>query len=159
MTLPVSQNLYESTKSSTSSGVRTKRSYVRVSKTKRKRLIKLVEDEQLSIKEASRRLKVNYSTAKAILKEFHNKGKVSEGSDEIVEKQEYIEKGEVLLELDKNLNASSKPFKNANVIEAHINNVVEVPITFDFSFYSFLIQARYENDYTFYPYSKEYKNC
>jgi len=151
MSLSISQNLYESTKSSTSFSVRTKRSYVRVSKSKRKKLIKLVEDEQLSIKEASRRLKVNYSTAKAILKEFHKKGKISEGSDEIVEKEEYTKRGEILLELDKALNASSKPFKNDNVVEA--------PTIFDFSFYSFLIQARYKNDHTFYPYSKEDKNC
>eukprot|EP00826_Nyctotherus_ovalis_P024584 TRINITY_DN18999_c0_g1_i2.p1 TRINITY_DN18999_c0_g1~~TRINITY_DN18999_c0_g1_i2.p1 ORF type:complete len:161 (+),score=18.88 TRINITY_DN18999_c0_g1_i2:276-758(+) len=46
----------------------TKRDYRRVSATKRKELLYLIEDRKLTIKAAAERLKINYSTAKNIAK-------------------------------------------------------------------------------------------
>jgi transposase len=56
---------------------RTKRSYVPVELDKRQKLVKAVEEEGLTIKEAALNLKINYSTAKHIVKVFKKTGEVS----------------------------------------------------------------------------------
>lgn len=56
---------------------RTKRSYVPVDMDKRQQLIKAVEEEGLTIKEAAQNLKINYSTAKHIVKVYKRTGEVS----------------------------------------------------------------------------------
>jgi predicted transcriptional regulator len=56
---------------------RTKRSYIPVENNKRQRLIKAVEEEGLTIKEAAQNLKINYSTAKHIVKVYKKTGDVS----------------------------------------------------------------------------------
>ena len=56
---------------------RTKRSYIPVENNKRQRLIKAVEEEGLTIKEAAQNLKINYSTAKHIVKVSNKTGDVS----------------------------------------------------------------------------------
>lgn len=56
---------------------RTKRSYVPVDMDKRQQLIKVVEEEGLTIKEAAQNLKINYSTAKHIVKVYKRTGEVS----------------------------------------------------------------------------------
>jgi DNA-binding NarL/FixJ family response regulator len=56
---------------------RTKRSYIPVELEKRQRLIKAVEEEGLTIKEAAQNLKINYSTAKHIVKVFKRTGEVA----------------------------------------------------------------------------------
>jgi hypothetical protein len=55
---------------------RTKRSYIPVELDKRQKLIQLVEEEGLTIKEAAQNLKINYSTAKHIVKVFKRTGEV-----------------------------------------------------------------------------------
>ena len=55
---------------------RTKRSYVPVELDKRSQLIHAVEEEGLTIKEAAHNLKINYSTAKHIVKVFKRTGEV-----------------------------------------------------------------------------------
>lgn len=55
---------------------RTKRSYIPVEFEKRKKLIQAVEEEGLTIKEAAQNLKINYSTAKHIVKVFKRTGEV-----------------------------------------------------------------------------------
>ena len=47
---------------------KTKRSYNTVEANKRQRLIHMVNEDQMTIKEAASRLKINYSTAKHIIK-------------------------------------------------------------------------------------------
>jgi len=47
---------------------RTKRSYVPVEQIKRQKLINMVEKDGVTIKEAAQTLKINYSTAKHIVK-------------------------------------------------------------------------------------------
>jgi predicted transcriptional regulator len=56
---------------------RTKRSYIPVEVNKRQQLIKAVEEEGLTIKEAAQNLKINYSTAKHIVKVYKKPGDVS----------------------------------------------------------------------------------
>lgn len=101
-----------------------KRPYVRVSPTKRQLLIELVESNQLTIKASARKLKVNYSTAKAIIKEHRNKNK------EVVKN--------IQLELDNTQNVSSKAVPGINV-----DNSSGITSVFDFSAYSLLIMAKY----------------
>jgi endonuclease V-like protein UPF0215 family len=55
---------------------RTKRSYIPVEVEKRQKLIQLVEEDGLTIKEAAQNLKINYSTAKHIVKVFKRTGEV-----------------------------------------------------------------------------------
>ena len=55
---------------------RTKRSYVPVELDKREKLIKAVEDQGLTIKEAAYNLKINYSTAKHIVKVYKRTGEL-----------------------------------------------------------------------------------
>lgn len=55
---------------------RTKRSYIPVELDKRQKLIQAVEEEGLTIKEAAQNLKINYSTAKHIVKVFKRTGEV-----------------------------------------------------------------------------------
>lgn len=55
---------------------RTKRSYIPVEIDKRSKLIKAVEDEGLTIKEAAQNLKINYSTAKHIVKVYKRTGEI-----------------------------------------------------------------------------------
>lgn len=55
---------------------RTKRSYIPVELDKRQQLIKLVEEDGLTIKEAAQNLKINYSTAKHIVKVYKKTGEV-----------------------------------------------------------------------------------
>ena len=55
---------------------RTKRSYIPVEFDKRSKLIKAVEEEGLTIKEAAQNLKVNYSTAKHIVKVYKRTGEI-----------------------------------------------------------------------------------
>jgi len=55
---------------------RTKRSYVPVEFDKRQKLIQAVEEDGLTIKEAAQNLKINYSTAKHIVKVFKRTGEV-----------------------------------------------------------------------------------
>ena len=55
---------------------RTKRSYIPVEVDKRSKLIQAVEEEGLTIKEAAQNLKINYSTAKHIVKVFKRTGEV-----------------------------------------------------------------------------------
>lgn len=55
---------------------RTKRSYVPVELDKRAQLIRAVEDEGLTIKEAAQNLKINYSTAKHIVKIYKRTGEI-----------------------------------------------------------------------------------
>lgn len=55
---------------------RTKRSYVPVEFDKRSKLIKAVEEEGLTIKEAAQNLKINYSTAKHIVKVYKRTGEI-----------------------------------------------------------------------------------
>lgn len=55
---------------------RTKRSYIPVEFEKRQKLIQAVEEEGLTIKEAAQNLKINYSTAKHIVKVFKRTGEV-----------------------------------------------------------------------------------
>ena len=47
---------------------KTKRSYNTVESSKRQKLIRMVNEDQMTIKEAASRLKINYSTAKHIIK-------------------------------------------------------------------------------------------
>ena len=56
---------------------RTKRSYIPVEMEKRQQLIKAVEEEGLTIKEAAQNLKINYSTAKHIVKVYKRTGEIS----------------------------------------------------------------------------------
>jgi transposase len=56
---------------------RTKRSYVPVEQDKRRQLINLVEKEECTIKEAALKLKINYSTAKHIIKMYKRTGEIS----------------------------------------------------------------------------------
>ena len=56
---------------------RTKRSYIPVEVNKRQQLIKAVEEEGLTIKEAAQNLNINYSTAKHIVKVYKKTGDVS----------------------------------------------------------------------------------
>lgn len=56
---------------------RTKRSYIPVELEKRQRLIKAVEEEGLTIKEAAQNLKINYSTAKHIVKVYKRTGEIT----------------------------------------------------------------------------------
>ena len=56
---------------------RTKRSYIPVEIEKRQLLIKTVEEEGLTIKEAAQNLKINYSTAKHIVKVYKRTGEIS----------------------------------------------------------------------------------
>jgi predicted transcriptional regulator len=56
---------------------RTKRSYIPVEVNKRQQLIKAVDEEGLTIKEAAQNLKINYSTAKHIVKVYKKTGDVS----------------------------------------------------------------------------------
>lgn len=53
---------------------RTKRSYMPVDVDKRQKLIKAVEEEGMTIKVASHNLKINYSTAKHIVKLYKRTG-------------------------------------------------------------------------------------
>jgi hypothetical protein len=55
---------------------RTKRSYIPVELDKRHKLIKAVEEDGLTIKEAAQNLKINYSTAKHIVKVYKRTGEV-----------------------------------------------------------------------------------
>ncbi|CAI2377448.1 unnamed protein product [Moneuplotes crassus] len=55
---------------------RTKRSYVQCNLTKRQSLVQRVERDGLTIKEAAIELKINYSTAKHIIKVFRQSGEV-----------------------------------------------------------------------------------
>jgi hypothetical protein len=55
---------------------RTKRSYVPVELDQRMQLIKIIEEEGVTIKEAANALKINYSTAKHIVKLFKKTGDV-----------------------------------------------------------------------------------
>jgi hypothetical protein len=59
---------------------KTKRSYIPVDMEKRNHLVKLVEKESLTIKDAAVQLKINYSTAKHIIKTF-KKEQITEASD------------------------------------------------------------------------------
>lgn len=56
---------------------RTKRSYVPVDVDKRQKLIKAVEEDGLTIKEAAQSLKINYSTAKHIVKVYKRTGEIT----------------------------------------------------------------------------------
>ena len=53
-----------------------KKYYAHIDNKKRQLLVDLVEDQNLSIKEASDRLSINYSTAKYIYKTFKKTGSV-----------------------------------------------------------------------------------
>jgi len=53
-----------------------KRNYIQVEVDKRKDLILLLQNTQLTIKEAAKELKVNYSTAKNIVKVFRDTGRI-----------------------------------------------------------------------------------
>lgn len=55
---------------------RTKRSYIPVEIDKREKLIRAVEDQGLTIKEAAQNLKINYSTAKHIVKVYKRAGEL-----------------------------------------------------------------------------------
>lgn len=56
---------------------RTKRSYIPVEQDKRRQLIGLVEKEEITIKEAALKLKINYSTAKHIIKMYKRTGGIT----------------------------------------------------------------------------------
>lgn len=60
------------TKSMSFSQPKAKRSYKTVDPLKRRQLIQMVQQEQKTIKEAANRLKINYSTAKHIIKSKKN---------------------------------------------------------------------------------------
>jgi transposase len=55
---------------------RGKRNYTPVDLEKRKILVKIVDEEGITIKEAAQRLNLNYSTAKHIVKTFKKTGKI-----------------------------------------------------------------------------------
>ncbi len=68
---------------------RTKRSYVPVDVEKRQRLIKAVEEDGLTIKEAAQNLKINYSTAKHIVKVYKRTGELqASASNSIIGKRQ-----------------------------------------------------------------------
>jgi len=54
----------------TKCALKTKRSYIPVDTDKRSHLIRLVDKECMTIKDAASQLKINYSTAKHIIKTF-----------------------------------------------------------------------------------------
>ena len=53
-----------------------KRGYVQLGVSKRLELVKIVEEENIPIKDAALRLNINYSTAKNIIKTFKRTGQV-----------------------------------------------------------------------------------
>ena len=55
---------------------RTKRSYIPVELDKRQELVRVVEEDGLTIKEAALNLKINYSTAKHIIKVYKRTGEI-----------------------------------------------------------------------------------
>lgn len=61
------------TKKSTS---KNKRSYVPVELSKREDLVRVIEEEKITIKEAAMKLGINYSTAKHIMKTYKKTGEV-----------------------------------------------------------------------------------
>ena len=56
--------------------MRRKRNYKPVDVEKRQQLIQIIESEGITIKEASERLNMNYSTAKYILKTYRTTGMI-----------------------------------------------------------------------------------
>ncbi len=75
-----SSNVTGTMSSLKTSKVETKRRYVAVTLEKRLALIDILENETVSIKEASSRLNLNYSTAKHILKNYKTTGSVHSSS-------------------------------------------------------------------------------
>ena len=56
--------------------IKSKRNYMPVEQAKRNQLIKLVSDDQITIKDAASKLKINYSTAKHIIKTYKKEQEV-----------------------------------------------------------------------------------
>mmetsp|Transcript_23658 Transcript_23658/g.18099 ORF Transcript_23658/g.18099 Transcript_23658/m.18099 type:complete len:87 (-) Transcript_23658:730-990(-) len=55
---------------------KSKRSYVPVELSKREDLVRVIEEERITIKEAALKLGINYSTAKHIMKTYKKTGEV-----------------------------------------------------------------------------------
>ena len=58
------------------SNSKNKRSYVPVELSKREDLVRVIEEEKITIKEAALKLGINYSTAKHIMKTYKKTGEV-----------------------------------------------------------------------------------
>ena len=56
--------------------VRVKRPYLKIEDERRTQLLKMVEEEQISMKEASKRLHINYYSAKTIMQTYRKKGRI-----------------------------------------------------------------------------------
>jgi hypothetical protein len=53
-----------------------KREYVPINSEKRRSLLRMMDNDHISIKEAAKKLNLNYSAAKSIIKTFKNTGRV-----------------------------------------------------------------------------------
>lgn len=58
------------------SNSKNKRSYVPVELSKREDLVRIIEEEKITIKEAAIKLGINYSTAKHIMKTYKKTGEI-----------------------------------------------------------------------------------
>ena len=121
-----------------------KRSYVKVPDTKRFQLIQLLQKEKLTIKSASAKLGIHYSTAKCIVKIFRQERRVIA-----------LTRGSKFAELRENLDKEKKrPSPNqSNELITLMKTIEQIPpprnaiqadeITFDFEVYKIMINERY----------------
>lgn len=141
--------------SSTLPAIHTRRGYIKVSDTKRRQLLELVENKQVTIKKAALCLGINYSTAKNIIKIYHQEKRITvlprgllaphrlnstkngeEGQNKKLTRKETRRKSDKTHNMTPSEEPSSKMISDPLLID-------RTPIVFDFSIYASSIYSMY----------------
>ena len=124
-----------------------KRAYARVGIKERKQLMKLIVEDGLTIKSAAQRLKINYSTAKNIVKIFRREQCTGKDIESLHKKEPITLKRFIAKKTftSSESNQSANFYKDsATILPNDIQTTVSKDkIEFDFTVYSPLIYERY----------------
>eukprot|EP00826_Nyctotherus_ovalis_P006498 TRINITY_DN11552_c0_g1_i1.p1 TRINITY_DN11552_c0_g1~~TRINITY_DN11552_c0_g1_i1.p1 ORF type:complete len:151 (-),score=36.65 TRINITY_DN11552_c0_g1_i1:127-579(-) len=120
-----------------------KRGYIKVPDKKRRQLIRLLQEEQLTIKAAAVQLDIHYSAAKCIVKIFRQEKRVTaltKGA-KVVEELKAMD-----ADIEKKSasdNEAETLVKTPELVSVNPINFKEEGVRFDFGVYSAMINARY----------------